>query len=293
MSIYVPIYLPTHTFGKQTVYADGTIKDWIYLVSSEVASIGTVQNSEIYGKTDSLFYRCESKSTCHYEININKFGISCDNDLPIVRLKVGKDWFKYKSVCFETGDNKITYYIANDDDLKNAIVDNNTAIAFMDIDREGEITQTFSLSGSSFAMNAFEEGVKERFGYSSDSILDPKNENDNFVDLPDNSKSTVVEVTANSGVDTNQNSNVGANILNTSKPYYLQAGAFTNIQDAYDRRNVLNHLGINAFLVEAEIDGQKWHRVRFGPFNDSQSLNNAKKKLGEIGMSYFVVKPER
>ena len=206
---------------------------------------------------------------------------------------MGKDWFKYKSVCFETGDNKITYYIANDDDLKNAIVDNNTAIAFMDIDREGEITQTFSLSGSSFAMNAFEEGVKERFGYSSDSILDPKNENDNFVDLPDNSKSTVVEVTANSGVDTNQNSNVGANILNTSKPYYLQAGAFTNIQDAYDRRNVLNHLGINAFLVEAEIDGQKWHRVRFGPFNDSQSLNNAKKKLGEIGMSYFVVKPER
>ena len=276
------------TFGKQTVYAEGTIRTWTYLVSEEVASIGTVQRSAIYGEADSFFYRCSSKYYCQYEIAINEYTISCGNSSPIVRLRVGSDWFKYKSLCFETGENEITYIIVSDDDLNKSILENNTKITLLDNANEDVGVKEFSLNGARIAMNVFEEGMNKKWGYRNDSLIESKNENE----IPDTSESTVVEVTANSREDANNSINSASNVFNTTTPYYLQAGAFTNIQDAYDRRNILNHLGINAFLAEAEIDGQKWHRVRFGPFNDSQSLNNAKNRLGEIGISYFVVRPE-
>ncbi len=75
-----------------------------------------------------------------------------------------------------------------------------------------------------------------------------------------------------------------------STSYYLQAGAFAKGDDAQRLRRQLNQSGMDAFVKKVAIEGKQWHRVRIGPFYDSQSLNTAQTKLGRTGISYLVIR---
>ncbi|OED40971.1 hypothetical protein AB833_10790 [Chromatiales bacterium (ex Bugula neritina AB1)] len=75
-----------------------------------------------------------------------------------------------------------------------------------------------------------------------------------------------------------------------STSYYLQAGAFTTSGDAQRLREQLQVSGMDAFVRTVAIEGKKWHRVRIGPFYDSDNLYNAQTRLGRSGISYLVIK---
>jgi cell division protein FtsN len=77
---------------------------------------------------------------------------------------------------------------------------------------------------------------------------------------------------------------------NPNTAYYLQAGAFTNNNDANRMQDQLVSAGMDAFVKTVAIDGQKWHRVRIGPFYDSDTLYSAQTRLGRSGISYLVIK---
>ena len=50
---------------------------------------------------------------------------------------------------------------------------------------------------------------------------------------------------------------------------------------------------MDAFINNIAIEGKQWHRVRLGPFYDSQSLYSAQNRLGRSGISYLVVKVQK
>lgn len=75
--------------------------------------------------------------------------------------------------------------------------------------------------------------------------------------------------------------------------YYLQAGAFARADDADRLQRKLVRSGMDAFINNIAIEGKQWHRVRLGPFYDSQSLYSAQNRLGRSGISYLVVKVQK
>ena len=77
---------------------------------------------------------------------------------------------------------------------------------------------------------------------------------------------------------------------NPNTAYYLQAGAFTNNNDANRMQDQLVSAGMDAFVKSVAVDGKQWHRVRIGPFYDSESLYTAQTRLGRSGISYLVIK---
>ncbi len=86
-------------------------------------------------------------------------------------------------------------------------------------------------------------------------------------------------------------------VKRTSNPastfYYLQAGAFSRADDASRLQRKLVQSGMDAFINKVAIDGKRWHRVRIGPFYDSQSLYSAQSQLGRSGVSYLVVQVKK
>jgi len=80
-------------------------------------------------------------------------------------------------------------------------------------------------------------------------------------------------------------------IRNTpSTSYYLQAGAFEKGGDAKRLQQRLRSSGMDAFVRSVAIEGRQWHRVRIGPFYDSDTLYKAQTRLGRNGISYLVIK---
>ncbi len=75
--------------------------------------------------------------------------------------------------------------------------------------------------------------------------------------------------------------------------YYLQAGAFASADDANRLQRKLVQSGMDAFINKVAIEGKRWHRVRLGPFYDSDSLYSAQNRLGRSGVSYLVVKVQK
>lgn len=72
--------------------------------------------------------------------------------------------------------------------------------------------------------------------------------------------------------------------------YYLQAGAFFNDGDARRMKSRLVNSGMDAFIRVSQKDGRPLHRVRIGPFYDTESLRQAQSRLGQSGLGYLVIK---
>ena len=61
--------------------------------------------------------------------------------------------------------------------------------------------------------------------------------------------------------------------------YVLQAGSFTNYDDADRRRAELALQGIESSIQRVSIDDRTYHRVRIGPTRDLDELNMLRSRL--------------
>lgn len=71
----------------------------------------------------------------------------------------------------------------------------------------------------------------------------------------------------------------------------LQAGAFSNVDDAESMRGRLALLGFESRVQPAERDGAKIFRVRLGPYARIDELNRARQRLIENGVEATLVAP--
>ncbi len=73
--------------------------------------------------------------------------------------------------------------------------------------------------------------------------------------------------------------------------YMLQAGSFRNLEQADRLKAKLALQGIVASIQTVRIkDSETWHRVRVGPINDINTLNQTRKRLSEMGVPSIVIK---
>jgi len=71
----------------------------------------------------------------------------------------------------------------------------------------------------------------------------------------------------------------------------LQAGAFSNADDAESMRGKLALLGFDSRVAPGERDGAKIYRVRLGPYGHIEDLNRARQRLIENGVEATLVAP--
>jgi cell division protein FtsN len=76
-----------------------------------------------------------------------------------------------------------------------------------------------------------------------------------------------------------------------SGKFYLQAGAYQNAADAEDQRARLALMGIEATLqTVATPDKGTLNRVRLGPFDSAEEMNQLKSELMKRGVATAVIK---
>jgi len=70
-----------------------------------------------------------------------------------------------------------------------------------------------------------------------------------------------------------------------AEPYFLQAGSFSNADDAEKLKARLALLGMEAGIQTATIpDKGVWHRVRLGPYKNADEMNRARSLLKQNGV---------
>jgi cell division protein FtsN len=72
--------------------------------------------------------------------------------------------------------------------------------------------------------------------------------------------------------------------------YYLQAGAFRGPEDAESLRAKLALLGFEAKVSDTQTDNGTLHRVRIGPFTQTEAMNRVRSKLSDSGVDVAVVR---
>jgi cell division protein FtsN len=71
----------------------------------------------------------------------------------------------------------------------------------------------------------------------------------------------------------------------SAETYFLQAGSFSNADDAEKLKARLALLGIEASTQTATIpDKGVWHRVRLGPYKNADEMNKARSLLKQNGV---------
>jgi cell division protein FtsN len=76
--------------------------------------------------------------------------------------------------------------------------------------------------------------------------------------------------------------------------YYLQVGSFKSNEDAQSRMAELFLLNLNPAIQKVTIDGgNSWHRVRVGPYTDQRKLDQARRRLQDNGIDFFVIKEKQ
>jgi cell division protein FtsN len=130
----------------------------------------------------------------------------------------------------------------------------------------------------------------------------------------DGQSSDAAEASANTG--TNQNGDAGggapstepAAVVRAPAPaptpvqsseskgvtaYIIQAGAFTDVNDAEAQRAKLAIMGVDVRVSVTEKDGVKYFRVRSGPFRDKASAQATSKRLTQAGVDNTVMTIKR
>lgn len=75
--------------------------------------------------------------------------------------------------------------------------------------------------------------------------------------------------------------------------YYLQAGAFREIEDAENTRAKLALLGFEANITDRTNGPDVLHRVRIGPYNQVETMNRARAKLVDAGIDVAIVRNQK
>ena len=72
--------------------------------------------------------------------------------------------------------------------------------------------------------------------------------------------------------------------------YYLQAGAFRELQDAEATKARLAMMGVAATIAERKSEIGTLYRVRVGPFAEVEAMNRARVRLSDNGVDAAVVR---
>ena len=72
--------------------------------------------------------------------------------------------------------------------------------------------------------------------------------------------------------------------------YFLQTGAFREVADAESARAKLALIGFEARVSEKPSDTGNLYRVRIGPFNQLETMNQMRRKLSESSVDVAVVR---
>lgn len=75
--------------------------------------------------------------------------------------------------------------------------------------------------------------------------------------------------------------------------YLLQAGSFRNAADADSLRAQLILLNLNAEVSQFNHNGEVWHRVIVGPFEDHSAMSSARTSLLENGIESLLLTKEK
>ena len=107
-----------------------------------------------------------------------------------------------------------------------------------------------------------------------------------FYDILKNRKLNISEEIAS------EQENTGTQV-NEANIYLLQVGSFKEYQAADQLRAQLALLGIPAYITRVVINGDdSRHRVRVGPFESPQALNQTRNRLEDNNLSYMLLKLE-
>lgn len=71
--------------------------------------------------------------------------------------------------------------------------------------------------------------------------------------------------------------------------YVVQAGAFPDFAEADKVKARLALLGIVSEIQAADANGARFHRVRIGPVDNLDQLNNLRVRLRQNGIEYLVI----
>ncbi|SER84133.1 Sporulation related domain-containing protein [Vreelandella subterranea] len=71
--------------------------------------------------------------------------------------------------------------------------------------------------------------------------------------------------------------------------YVLQAASFRELSDAEQLRQRLRNLSLLAQVSEIQADGNTWHRVQVGPYEDTRELNRAQDLMATQGIEPLLI----
>jgi cell division protein FtsN len=71
--------------------------------------------------------------------------------------------------------------------------------------------------------------------------------------------------------------------------YVLQAASFRELSDAEQLRGRLRNLSLLAQISEVQADGNTWHRVQVGPYEDTRELNRAQDLMSTQGIEPLLI----
>ena len=72
--------------------------------------------------------------------------------------------------------------------------------------------------------------------------------------------------------------------------FYLQAGSFQKADQADRMKARIALIGLDVRIQNVEINGERWHRVRVGPYDDREALRSAQKRLRDNDIDYLVLR---
>lgn len=72
--------------------------------------------------------------------------------------------------------------------------------------------------------------------------------------------------------------------------YALQVGSFKNASDADRLKATLILEGVPTTVNTVQVDTQTWYRVRVGPFETRQEMDDARSRLAELGHAGLMTK---
>ncbi len=72
--------------------------------------------------------------------------------------------------------------------------------------------------------------------------------------------------------------------------FYLQAGSFQQADQAESMKAKIALLGLDVAIQRVEIDGERWHRVRVGPYDSRNDLQSAQSRLRDNGIDFLVLR---
>ncbi|MDZ7828865.1 MAG: SPOR domain-containing protein [Halofilum sp. (in: g-proteobacteria)] len=72
--------------------------------------------------------------------------------------------------------------------------------------------------------------------------------------------------------------------------YFLQVGSFQKSEQADRMKAKVSLLGLDVDIQSVNVSGERWHRVRIGPYADPAKLGAVQRRLRENDIDYLVLR---